>query len=559
MATLMGIETEYGVALLGAPPDPFFASQLVIQAYQQLGLPWATAVSPLASFDFDRLGDPPGALETSLMLTNGARLYIDHAHPEYCTPECGSPLALVAADKAGERILAACQARINGSGVLPAGCQLRLYKNNSDHKGNSYGCHENYLVPPGLYEALVAPGSALLARGLLPFLVTRQIFCGAGKVGSENGTPAAGFQLTQRADFFETITGHQTTYNRPIFNLRDEPHADPRQARRLHVICGDATMAELSTFLKVGTAQIVLAMLAAGAIPDNLAFADPVAALRLVSRDLSFAGLLALADGRHMTARELQLRYLELAHGYLSRSGGSDEQWEVLQEWEQVLGALAGDPAGLGRRLDWAIKRQVLERYLEARGLTWELVQTWEPAIARTLVAEEPTTADLAAARELATGAGLPWGDYELQREAYFALRRLDLEYHDLRQGEGEERGLYYELERQGLVERLLYDDDIEHLRTTPPAETRAWARGHWIARFHEYLLAADWGGMILALPHGKARLVCRLNMLDPLRGSAEDPAVEALTLAALQQQAVALAGAEPAPSRTPEHRSEQP
>ena len=210
------------------------------------------------------------------VLTNGARYYVDHAHPEYSTPECSDPLQAVLFDKAGERILA--RSMDAARRLLPAGQEIVVYKNNSDGKGNSYGCHENYLVDRNV-------PFAMLVRNLMPWFVTRQVFTGAGKVGAENGADAVDYQISQRADFFEEEVGLETTLKRPIVNTRDEPHADPQKYRRLHVIVGDANLCEVATFLKVGTTAIVLAMIEDGFIDKDLSIASPVPSMRTVSHD----------------------------------------------------------------------------------------------------------------------------------------------------------------------------------------------------------------------------------------------------------------------------------
>ncbi len=210
------------------------------------------------------------------MLTNGARYYVDHAHPEYSTPECADALELVCADKAGERILARSMQAARR--LLGPGQEIVVYKNNSDGKGNSYGTHENYLVDRSV-------PFATLVRHLLPWFVTRQVFTGAGKVGGENGTGHTGYQLSQRADFFEEEVGLETTLKRPIVNTRDEPHADPQKYRRLHVIVGDANLCEVATFLKVGTTAIVLAMVEDDFIDKDYSIVSPVPSMRTVSHD----------------------------------------------------------------------------------------------------------------------------------------------------------------------------------------------------------------------------------------------------------------------------------
>jgi proteasome accessory factor A len=247
----VGIETEYGVTLRGAPdPNPVVASSLLINGYveqRRVGWDFEDETPGRDARGFARDGSQPPEVETHLVnavLTNGARYYVDHAHPEYSTPECSDPLQAVLYDKAGERILA--RSMDAARRLLPAGQEIVVYKNNSDGKGNSYGCHENYLVDRNV-------PFAMLVRNLLPWFVTRQVFTGAGKVGAENGADPADYQLSQRADFFEEEVGLETTLKRPIVNTRDEPHADPQKYRRLHVIVGDANLCEVATFLKVGT------------------------------------------------------------------------------------------------------------------------------------------------------------------------------------------------------------------------------------------------------------------------------------------------------------------
>ena len=384
-----GIETEYGIMILGADlPDPFVASQLLLGAYWQIGsspVPCSSYYpSPTYAPSYDTAtkqpsteaeNAPPASRSntgdrkrhrrkegeqsnqyphrtfstrgTDLMLTNGARYYIDHGHPEYSTPECLSPRLLVAADKAGERILAACQHWVNATNSLPPDRQLLVYKNNTDYKNNSYGCHENYLLSTELFNNLLYRKLHLIFRYLLPFFVTRIIFCGAGKVGAENHTDPAGFQLSQRADFFETLFGLQTTQQRPLFNTRDEPHADPARYRRLHVILGDANIAEFSTFLKVGTMQLILQMMEDGFIRTDLTLSNPLSAIQTVSRDLTFRQPLQMEDGRQMTAVEVQQVYLDLAQQYLEQKDGSDEQWEVWEEWQDALSMLPDQWANL--------------------------------------------------------------------------------------------------------------------------------------------------------------------------------------------------------------------
>ncbi len=283
IAKVCGIETEYAVVLRGAPdPNPVLASSMLINGYvegHRIGWDFEDESPGRDARGFAREGASPPEVETHLVntvLTNGARYYVDHAHPEYSTPECSNALELVGADKAGERILARS---MHAAGrLIGPGQEIVVYKNNSDGKGNSYGTHENYLVDR-------AVPFASLVRHLLPWFVTRQVFTGAGKVGAENGAAAVDYQISQRADFFEEEVGLETTLKRPIVNTRDEPHADPQKYRRLHVIVGDANLCEVATFLKVGTTAIVLAMIEDEYFEKDLSVVGPVAAMRVVSHD----------------------------------------------------------------------------------------------------------------------------------------------------------------------------------------------------------------------------------------------------------------------------------
>lgn len=569
-AKAVGIETEYGLMVWGAESfSPFSAAQWVLNSYQSVGGPsipmgmyYNVQTGDIQEeFDDEDLDDwelealdrleqwaekpkkkhqshkkapkdghaagPEAASQTvvlyglgSLMLANGSRFYIDHAHPEYCTAETLSPRAVVAADKAGERIVSRCAEAVNRSATLPAGQQVLIYKNNSDYKGNSYGCHENYLLSMDLFEDLLRRRSHIIYRYLLPFLISRVVVCGAGKVGYENKTAPALFQLTQRADFFETLTGLQTTYQRPLFNTRDESHAHQNTFRRLHVILGDANLAEISTYLKIGITQIVLHMLEDGYIKTDLTLENPVEAFRQVARDLTFKKPLTLESGDQMTAVQLQAFYLDLAERYLEEHDGTDEQWEVWDRWADVVEALENDNlTPLSRQLDWAIKKTVLERYLAGQGADWDMTERWQPVIEMMLALDDPSLG-AAAARD----AGLNWADYDQQREIYFNLRRLDLEYHDIR-SVGDNAGLFYRLQQAGHVERLISDGDIERLIYTPPTDTRAWLRGKIVERFARYIVGADWSYVQLQMPDRTPGQVYRLEFPNPLIGTEHEMA----------------------------------
>ena len=313
---------------------------------------------------FAREDASPPEVETHLVntvLTNGARYYVDHAHPEFSSPECTSALQLTRYDKAGERILA--RSMQAAQRILPPGQEIVVYKNNSDGKGNSYGCHENYLLDR-------AVPFSMLVRHLIPWFVTRQIFAGAGKVGSEHGAAEARFQLSQRADFFEEEVGLETTLKRPIINTRDEPHADPQKYRRLHVIVGDANLCEVATYLKTATTAVILSMVEDGFIDKDLSLGTPVPSMRKISHDPSLEASLPMADGSTATALELQWEFFRMAEKYadetgLESTGETDEGAYLLRRWEEVLTALEEDPRRLNGVLDWTTKYYLLEAYAE--------------------------------------------------------------------------------------------------------------------------------------------------------------------------------------------------
>ncbi|MCJ7670862.1 MAG: proteasome accessory factor PafA2 [Acidimicrobiia bacterium] len=472
-----GIETEYGVVLRGAAdPNPVLASSVLINGYvehHKVGWDFEDESPGVDARGERRAGAQPPEIETHLVntvLTNGARYYVDHAHPEYSTPECSNALELVLADKAGERVLA--RSMLAARSLIEPGQEVVVYKNNSDGKGNSYGTHENYLIDRAL-------PFAMLVRHMLPWFVTRQVFAGAGKVGSENGAAPVDYQISSRADFFEEEVGLETTLKRPIVNTRDEPHADPQVYRRLHVIVGDANLCEVATFLKVGTTAIVLAMVeddffeSAGGRTD-FSIAGPVAAMRVVSHDPTCKATVELTDGSRMTAVELQWEYLRLAQKYADETGlevcgGPEIGGAVIRRWESVLTALERDPSALDGQLDWVTKLSLLGAYVDRDGLAWS-----DPKLAL-----------------------------------------LDLQYSDVRP----DRSLYERLVRAGKVERILDEADVIAATTDPPETTRAYFRGGCLSRWPDAVVAANWDSIILDVGSDPLK---RIPMMDPLRGSKE-------------------------------------
>lgn len=475
----MGTEVEYGVSLPGNPnANAMLLSAQVVNGYASL-LPGVRRRRPGWDFEeesplrdargFDLSGasqvseqfieDEEDAGLANVVLHNGARLYVDHAHPEISTPEVTSPLDIVKFDKAGELIMIAAAEQAKRL----SGAPITLYKNNTDNKGVSYGAHENYLM------SRQTPFAAIVSQ-LTPFFVTRQVICGAGRVGIGQDGNTNGFQISQRADFFEVEVGLETTLKRPIINTRDEPHADADKYRRLHVILGDANLAELSTFLKVGTTSLVLAMIEAGFLSDDLHIADSVRELRAVSHDPSLTHLLTLADGRTMTALQMQLEYLDRARKYVAETAGSDadaQTVQVLAEWESALTRLGEDPMKLAGELDWVAKLRLLNGYRERDNLAWSAPQ----------------------------------------------LHAVDLQYADVRR----DRGLYNRLVQRGSMRTLVSAEDVQAAITTPPEDTRAYFRGECLRRYPEAVAAASWDSVIFDV--GKSSLV-RVPTLEPLRGS---------------------------------------
>src|SRR6201995_302671 len=379
---VMSIATEYGTPVPGQPgANAMVTSSQIVNAYQAATAARARRArwdfeeeNPLRdargfdltreSADSSQLTDEDLGL-ANVILTNGGRLYVDHAHPEYSAPETTNPMSAVIWDKAGERVMAEAAAK---AATVPGSAPIQLYKNNTDNKGASYGSHENYLMRR-------STPFADIVKNLTPFFVTRQIVCGAGRVGIGADGRGTGFQISQRADFFEVEVGLETTLKRPIINTRDEPHADPEKYRRLHVIIGDANLSEIATYLKMGTTSLVLNMIEEKVFTGELGIADPVSELKSVSHDPTLKHLIRLRDGRRLTALDLQTEYLELARKYVEDKYGTDADdmtLDVLSRWESVLTRLADDPMQLSRELDWVAKLGVLEGYRRRDGLEWD-------------------------------------------------------------------------------------------------------------------------------------------------------------------------------------------
>ena len=457
----MGTETEYGISVKNArEQDPVAASTLVVNAYKSCStdLPGATTS---VTWDYEQespLMDARGfqaEVETPIseadashavndILVNGGRYYVDHAHPEYCTPECTNPRDLLLYEKAGELILEV--SRLAAERLLLDNQEIIIYKNNTDYKGHSYGAHENYLMSRKVpFEDIV--------EGLTPFLVTRVIITGSGKVGAENTTDPADYQISQRADFFEQEVGLSTMVNRPLINTRDEPHADDKLYRRLHVIVGDSNMSEFSIYLKVGITAIALQLIEKGVVEDQFKLKEPVAAIKQISRDLSCKNQIELEDGRLCTPIEIQRAYLELAEAHLTPEERTPVIEDVLEKWKYVLDNLEMDPRRLSQYLDWIIKKKLLDAYRRRHGYAWD--------------------------------------------DAH--VQMLDLQYHDIRP----DKGLYIRLLKNGHVKRLLSHEEIVHAMRYPPVDTRAYFRGTCLRKFPKHIYSASWNSMIFVSKSG--------------------------------------------------------
>lgn len=487
---VMGLETEFGIH---APAQPGAGHSVLsielVNAYGQrirsgggsvAGTEWdygeespltdargwqlpRSAAHPTQLTDralTDNDGQPVHLL-LNVLLPNGARFYVDHAHPEYSSPETTNPWDAMIWDQAGDRI---AQAAADQIALAEGAPEVLVYKNNTDNKSVSYGAHENYLIPRSLdFEDL--------ARQLIPFFVSRQVICGAGRVGLGQTGTRAGFQISQRADFFEEEIGLETTIRRPIINTRDEPHAAAERYRRLHVIIGDANLSQTATWLRCGMTALVLSMIELGTCP-RIQLADPVTALQTISHDPTLRATVTVYGRGEHTGVDLLEIYLEAAEAHVERFGMTDPQTiQVLRSWREILDQLRINPLALSDRLDWVAKYQLLSGLRDRHGLDWD----------------------------------------------HPKLGMLDLQYADLRPG----KGLYQALVRRGSMTTLVNEDTISRAVQFPPDDTRAWLRGRVIDLFEPHLAGVSWDTLVLR-PHREGR-VHRYALREPLRGRAAD------------------------------------
>ncbi len=467
--TVMGTEIEYGIMVKNDPDfDPISSCVLLVNAYREdpAGrILWDyDQENPLADargFQVDGEKYTPNQQENiarNKTLINGARYYVDHAHPEYSSPEVTNARDLVIHEKAGERVLEVSRREANT--LLPAGASMLIYKNNSDRKGNSYGSHENYLMDR-------QTSFKRIVEHLLPFFATRQIYAGAGKVGSENRAQPCDYQISQRADFFEVEVALDTMVKRPIINTRDEPHADREKFRRLHVIVGDSNMNEYTIYLRNGVTALMISMIEDGAAPDGLVLRDSVKAIKQVSHDPTCKVELVLDNGKKMTPVQLQSEYLEAALRYTSSRTVDPIVQDVIEKWQYVLEGLSREPMDLAREIDWISKKALIESFMERKQLDWSSNR----------------------------------------------VQMLDLQYHDSRP----EKGLYFMLERQGRVERIVTDEEINTAVHNPPHDTRAYFRGECLRRYPAEVFGVNWDSISFGV---EGQPVKRIMMSEPLKGT---------------------------------------
>lgn len=478
---VVGLETEYGITALGpaAQHSPMVLSGLVVRGYVgsagphralATGSGWDYAdETPLrdargfelarAMADASQLTDVDDPTTANSVLSNGARLYVDHAHPEYSSPEVRSTLDAVRWDRAGDVVMLRAVRALAAEGI-----DVRLYKNNVDGKGASYGTHENYLMPRDLpFE--------VIAAGLLPFFCARQVVCGAGRVGIGQTSRTPGFQISQRADYIEAEIGLETTLKRPIVNTRDEPHAAADRFRRLHVILGDANLADLSTALRIGMTTLVLRLIETGWAPP-LTLASPVSAIRRISHDPTLQMTVPTASGTELTALQILQVYREaIAKAIDAGAEGwqpDPDTTQILTWWDETTAALARDPMECVGQLDWVTKLSLLQAYRDRDGLDWD----------------------------------------------HPRLAAIDIQYSDVDPG----RGLAARMRESGRLRSLVSAEDVQSAVERPPQDTRAWFRGECIRRYGSSVRAASWDSVVFGSGRGKDHR--RITLPDPRRAT---------------------------------------
>jgi hypothetical protein len=548
---IVGLETEF--ALLHYPTDPNRQKTLtgteifelinaamdeagIVRLYEEKFYP-ETRGEPFSSFEDRRRYSMK---KNRMFLSNGGRFYLDTGdHPEYASPECRSAFDLLAYDKAGERIIEdlsrRVEQRLNEDGT-PG--EILICKNNIDIRGNTYGCHENYLIPRRSTRHNESAFFKMVIRELIPFLITRQIFCGAGKVITGN---KLGYQISQRADFIDSELSSDTTFRRGIINSRDEPLSKIDRFRRLHILVGDSNLSELATVLKVGTTMLVLRVIEEEGIGDAFAIEDPILALREISHDPTCRIKIKLLDGSYRSPIEIQRAYLDRVRRFLEREGGLEERENafIIEHWKRVLDAIEKDPMGLRGDIDWIAKRWVTNRFLERHKVGYQDLNKWVYLIKRmkSLRLEESlffhhrsnpdfdiqnflrnriSQGDFIEIKSHVRYSEIDLNEYFRFHSIYHKLLKMDITFHDVRR----DRGLFYRMRERGLVPDSGWDsleEEIERARTEPPANTRAKIRSDFI----KLLAGANIKGAVnwdsISVHDVKLR---KVNLLNPFHSS---------------------------------------
>jgi Pup amidohydrolase len=469
----MGLENEYGISSK-LNTDPITLSNRIVLAYAKHVYPdsnirWDYDVeNPLRDargFDMSRADADPSQLTDegqaipNLVLPNGARFYVDHAHPEYSAPEVLNPMDITKWDLAGEQIMKVAVA-IDGKDYPDD--QIRVFKNNVDNKGSSYGTHENYQMHRSTqFSKIVA--------GLTPHFITRQIFCGAGRIGIGQKSEKVGFQISQRADYIEAHVGLETTRRRPIINTRDEPHADPKISRRLHVIIGDANMSDFANILKVGSTALVLSMIEDDFVDfEEVDLLNPVGVVKEISHDLDIRNIYLTNSGKKYSAIDIQEWYLEKSKLYLSQQGFDNNSRQVIDFWEQALNGLRNNKEELASRIDWIAKLALINRYQEKDGLT-------------------------------------------LNDDV---IKSIDFKYSEITSDDG----IAQVLRRSNFLKTYVDSSEVNKAISEPPTDTRAWFRGQATSKFSKSVAAASWDSLIFDID--KNEPLFRVSTTDPLKGT---------------------------------------
>ena len=469
----MGLENEYGISSK-LNTDPITLSNRIVFAYAKHVYPesnirWDYDVeNPLRDargFDMSRADADPSQLTDegqaipNLVLPNGARFYVDHAHPEYSAPEVLNPIDITKWDLAGEQIMRVAVAL---DAMDYPEDKIRVFKNNVDNKGSSYGTHENYQMNRSTQFAKIV-------AGLTPHFITRQIFCGAGRIGIGQKSENIGYQISQRADYIEAHVGLETTMKRPIINTRDEPHADPKISRRLHVIIGDANMSDFANILKVGSTALVISMIEDGFVDfEEVDLLNPVGVVKDISHDLDIKNIYLTNSGKKFSAIDIQEWYLEKSKLYLSQIGFDHNSRQVIDFWEQAVSGLKNNKEDLADRIDWIAKLALISRYQEKENLDLndDLIQS------------------------------------------------LDFKYSEITSDDG----IAQVLRRKNFLRRYLEASEVDKAISEPPTDTRAWFRGKAISKFSKLIAAASWDSLILDID--KNQPLFRISTTDPLKGT---------------------------------------